>query len=243
MARALNSLRTIQAGAVVQLRMSAPPPAPWVYEQAESLPPTEIGPELTRGSYQLVWHERGETRLADALRGLGDALERVWRWDGIAQRSVIAPLGATIRYGDVLTIEISGSVYWARPTDDPTNIVWLGAVSAERKQQVRAAIDAARDWFADEYGVETAEFTLYYGDDIDAIVRGYRQREAEHFDDGTEDWWRNDWSGRRPRTSAVRPHGAGRRGLGRRRQPTAAGAGPAVLAHPPRAAGRSSALR
>ena len=173
--------------------MSAPPPAPWVYEQAESLPPTEIGPELTRGSYQLVWHERGETRLADALRGLGDALERVWRWDGIAQRSVIAPLGANVRYGDVLTIEIGGPVYWARPTDEPTNIVWLGAVSAERKQQVRAAIDAARDWFADEYGVETAEFTLYYGDDIDAIVRGYRQREAEHFDDGTEDQWRSYW--------------------------------------------------
>ena len=191
----LNTLRTIPTGAVVGLRLSAAPLGPWVYEQADSLPPTAIGPDLTPGIYQLVWHERGETRVADALRGLGDALERVWRWDGIAQRSVIAPLGANIRYGDVLTLEIGGSVYWARPTDDPTNIVWLGAVSAERKAQVRSAIDEARDWFADRYGVETAEFTLYYGDEIDAIIDGYRRLEAEHFYDELESWWRETWSG------------------------------------------------
>ncbi len=190
----LNSLRAIPTGAVVNLRLSAPPPGPWVYEQADSLSPTEIGPELTPGSYQLVWHERGQTRLVDALRGLGDALERVRRWDAIAQRNVVAPPDALIRYGDVLTLEIGSPVYWARPTDEPTKIVWFGTVSAERRVQVRAAIDAARDWFADEYGVETVAFTLYYGDDIDAILRGHRQRESEHFYDGTEDGWRGQWA-------------------------------------------------
>ena len=78
----LNTLRSIPTGAVVGLRLSgAAAGTPWVYEQAESLPPTAIGPDLTPGSYQLVWHERGQARLSDALRGLGDALERVWRWD------------------------------------------------------------------------------------------------------------------------------------------------------------------
>ena len=189
----LNTLRAIPSGAVVGLRMSAPPLGPWTYEQAESLPPAEIGPELTAGRYQLVWHERGEARLDDALRGLGDALERVWRWDALAQRDVVAPSDATVRYGDVLTLEIGSPVYWARPTDEATNIVRLGAVSAERKAQVRAAIDEARDWFADEYGVETADFTLYYGDDIDAIIDGYRRLEPEWFNGDLEDSWRSNW--------------------------------------------------
>ena len=133
--------------------------------------------------------------LGDAVRGLGDALERVRRWDALNQRSTILPADATIRAGDVLTLEIGSTVYWARPTDAPTNIVWLGAVSSERKAQVRSAIDEARDWFADEYGVETADFTLYYGDEIDAIISGYRRLEPEHLDRETEEWWRSTWAG------------------------------------------------
>ena len=189
----LNTLRSIPSGAVVAIRLSAMPPAPWVYEEAESLPPAAIGPELTPGRYQLVWHERGDTRVADAVQGLGHALEEVRRWNSLTQRYEVVPFGRMLRYGDVLTLEIGSPVYWARPTDERTSIVWLGAVSAERKTQVRNAIDAARDWFAGEYGVETADFTLYFGDDIDAIVRGYRQREAEHFDSGAEDSWRGYW--------------------------------------------------
>ena len=113
----LNSLRAIQNGTIVVLRMSAAPPGPWVYPQAASIPPTAIGPELTRGLHDLVWHEPGETHLDDALRGLGGALKRVGRWNALTQRYDILDDGATIRYGDVIRLDIQRAVYWARPTD------------------------------------------------------------------------------------------------------------------------------
>ena len=85
---------------------------------------------------------------------------------------------------------------------------------------MRSAIDEARDWFADRYGVETAEFTLYYGDEIDAIIDGYRRLEAEHFYDELESWWRETWTVgngdiAHPR---IRSHRVGRTGLGLRRR-------------------------
>ena len=187
-----NTLRTVSTGAVVRVRMGTMPIGPWVVDQADEIPPTEIGPELSRGRYEIVWHEPGETRVADIVRGLGDALERVWYWDAPSKLWRTSPMGRTVELGDVLSLQISSPVYWARPTDAPTNIVWLGEVSDERRAQVQSAIDEARDWFADEYGVETADFTLYYGDEIDAIVSGYRRHERDWFDDGTEDWWRRD---------------------------------------------------
>ena len=187
-----NNLRTIPTGAVVRVRMGTMPLAPWVYPQAEAIPPTTIGPELSRGHHEIVWHERSETRVADIVRGLGDALERVWYWDGPSKLWRTSPMGRTVEQGDVLRLEIGNPVYWARPTNAPTNIVWLGEVSDERQAQVRSAIDEARDWFADEYGVETADFTLYYGDEIEAVVSSYRRHEREWYSDGLADSWRRD---------------------------------------------------
>ncbi len=56
--------------------------------------------------------------------------------------------------------------------DEPV-FVFLGDIAPDLQEELRASLDASRELFAAQFGVEASDFTVYAGSDLDALATEY----------------------------------------------------------------------
>ena len=125
--------------------------------------------KLRAGRDLVGWTGDDGTPIGEAVARLGGALERVWQWDAEAQEyRLYHPRARTnslteVNRGDAILVDLSRDARWWHPGAGPGPVVFVSDFPEDRRAQVRAWADNARQIFAERWGVQ-APFTAYVGD-------------------------------------------------------------------------------
>lgn len=135
--------------------------------------------ELYAGANLVAWLGSDATEIADAMRGVGQALESAHIWDSTrggwcSYRPALGRLNpsCTVQPGAAVWVYVDRDINWLQPTDVSPQVVFAGAVSPDVRTKVDRDLDAAMDFFAEEWGVQAdhSRTTLFVASDGNALA-------------------------------------------------------------------------
>lgn len=127
----------------------------------------------------VAWLGRDTAYLADAVRGVGQSLDSAHSWDSTrggwcSYRPALGRLNpsCTVQPGGAVWVNVDQDVNWLQPTGKPPPVVFADEDSLSIKKRVNRDLNAAMDFFADEWGVQAdhSRTTIYVAADGDSLV-------------------------------------------------------------------------
>jgi len=178
-----GTLETIQPGMAVKIRIDGRRSVNW----NRALTPAKGMVTLYSGENWVAWNGRDKWPLEEVARGIGTALTSI-EVRGIAYQpnsdvsDTVGPLigDIEIRRGDALRVTVNRDLRWLQPTGILPNIVWVGDIDQNLRQEIVADFRRTLDFFAESFAVETdfSDTFVLVWKGVDAAVQ-YQESGAE----------------------------------------------------------------
>ncbi len=171
------TLETLQPGMAANIRIDGRISVKW----ERPLTPAKGMVTLYSGENWVAWNGRDEWPLDQVARGIGSSLVSIEAEErgivyqpGSSISEAIAPLNgeSTLRRGDALRVTVNRDLRWLQPTGMMPNIVWVGEIPKNLKDEITTDIRSVIDFFAEEFGVESdfTESTILIWYDIEDAI-------------------------------------------------------------------------
>ena len=170
-----GTLPRLDPGMAAHIRVVGAEPVEW----EQPVTPVTGMATLHTGVNWVAWSGRDDWPLDRVARGIGMSLVRLAFGEFVyepgsadadpAKAQIEFPL---VRRGDALRVTVNRDVRWLQPTGITPQIVWVGELRQELREEISADIRRVLDYFADELSVETdfADTTILVWHGLEAAL-------------------------------------------------------------------------